>query len=111
MRSKSSCGRVTTTTWKRGDQPSAGKQTHWNTERTLEVFPDPLLVYTLWQNDDSALNVPRDDDLSGCDAKVLRSFLDLGERNVGLKPQAQSWSRTIGNSRVSLTCLLLPSGE
>ena len=47
--------------------------------RTLEVFLDPVLVYALGQNYDAALNVPRDDDLSGGDSQGSRNLLDLGE--------------------------------
>ena len=44
-------------------------------ERTIEVPLDPILVYALGQNDGSALNVPRDDDLSGSDSGQVRHDL------------------------------------
>ena len=36
-------------------------------------------MYALGQNDGSALNVPRDDDLGGGDSQVRRNLLDLVE--------------------------------
>ena len=35
-------------------------------------------MYTLRQNNDTTLNVPRDDGLSGGDPQVLRDLLHLG---------------------------------
>ena len=46
-------------------------------ERTIKVLLDPILVHALRQNDGSALNVPRDDDLSWGDSQVRRDLLDL----------------------------------
>ena len=48
--------------------------------RTLQVFLDPILVYTLGQNNDPALNVPRYYGLSGGDSQVRRNLLDLERR-------------------------------
>ena len=56
-------------------------------ERTIKVLLDPILVHALRQNDGSALNVPRDDDLSGGDSQVRRDLLDLengiSEQSIG----------------------------
>ena len=59
------------------DQPGRNRKALRNAGHTLEVFLDPILVYALWQNNDSALNMPRDDDLSRGDSQILRSLLDL----------------------------------
>ena len=68
-------------------------------------------MYALGQNDGSALNVPRDDDLGGGDSQVRRNLLDLENRISEQSIGSSQFDPTIGKSRVSLTCLLLPSGE
>jgi len=45
--------------------------------RTLEVLLDPVLVYALGQNNDPALNVPRDNDLSGGNSQIRGNLFDL----------------------------------
>ena len=61
-------------------------ETRQNAGRTLEVLLNPILVYTLWQDHDSALDVPRDDDLSGGNSQLGRNFLDLGVGILDLAP-------------------------
>ena len=64
-----------------------GKKRYFETwKRTLQVFPDPIPVNALWQNDDPALNVPRDYDLSGCDSHVFRNLFDLEEEDSEKEP-------------------------
>ena len=48
--------------------------------RTPEIFLDPILVYALGQNNDPALNMPRDDGLSGGDSQVGGNLYDLKKR-------------------------------